>query len=116
MSGYLLIESRDPFESADCGRFLALAEDLAKAGHAVTLFLVQNGVLPARHGAQSNFPMNPSLPSLVALAGDGIEVLADSFSLQERGISANRLIPGIAPAPLSIVIDRLAEGRKALWH
>jgi hypothetical protein len=43
-------------------------------------------------------------------------VLADSFSLQERGISANRLLPGVKAAPLETVVDRLAGGCKALWH
>lgn len=108
MAGYLLIESRDPFESSDVANFLTLAEGLSKAGNRVTLFLVQNGVLPARHGARS--------ASLAALAGNGVEVLADAFSLQERGISANRLLPGIKAAPLDIVVDRLADGCKALWH
>lgn len=116
MSDYLLIESRDPFESVGVGDFLDLAEGLAKEGHAVTLFLVQNGVLPARHGAQSNFPANMHVRSLAALAANGVEVLADSFSLEERGISPNRLIAGVAVAPLSTVIDQLAAGRKALWH
>jgi hypothetical protein len=43
-------------------------------------------------------------------------VLVDSFSLQERGISPNRLIAGATVAPLSAVIDLMAAGRKALWH
>ena len=111
MAGYLLIESRDPFDSSDVANFLALAEGLSKAGNTVTLFLVQNGVLPARHGARS-----ATLAALAALAGNGVEVLADAFSLQERGISANRLLPGIKAAPLDIVVDRLADGCKALWH
>lgn len=108
MAEYLMIESRDPFDSGDVGNFLDLAEGLAKAGHKVCLFLVENGVLPARHGARSG--------ALAALATNGVEVLADSFSLQERGISANRLIAGIRPAPLDTVVDRLAGGCKALWH
>ncbi len=108
MSGYLLIESRDPFESGDVGNFLDLAKTLAASGEHVTLFLMQNGVLPARHGAKSG--------PLAALAANGVEVLADDFSLQERGISANRLIPGIKAVPLSVVIDQMADGRKALWH
>ena len=53
---------------------------------------------------------------LAALAANGVEVLADDFSLQERGISANRLIPGIKAAPLSVAVDQMADGRKALWH
>ena len=108
MADYILIESRDPFDSAEVGRFLDLAEGLAKEGGDVALFLVQNAVMAARHGAKA--------AALAALAANGVKVLADSFSLQERGISPNRLIAGIAVAPLSAVIDYMAAGRKALWH
>jgi sulfur relay (sulfurtransferase) complex TusBCD TusD component (DsrE family) len=108
MADYILIESRDPFDSAEAGRFLDLAEGLAKEGGEVALFLVQNAVLAARHGADS--------AALAALASNGVKVLADSFSLQERGISPNRLLAGIAVAPLSAVIDYMAAGRRALWH
>ena len=48
MAKYLLIESRDPFETNDVGYFYDLAAGLAQKGNTVTLFLVQNGVLPAR--------------------------------------------------------------------
>ena len=65
-------------------------------------------MLAARHGAHS--------AALAALASNGVKVLANSFSLQERGISPNRLIAGIAVAPLSAVIDYMAAGRRALWH
>lgn len=116
MADYILIESRDPFESAEVGRFLDLAEGLAKEGSEVTLFLVQNAVMAARHGARANFPNNARVPSMAALAANGVKVLADSFSLQERGISPNRLVPGITVAPLSAVIDHMAAGRRALWH
>src|SRR5262249_48664908 len=115
MDDYLMIESRDPFESAEVGAFLDLAEGLSKEGREVTLFLVQNAVLAARHGAQAGFP-HGAVRSLAALAANGVKVLADSFSLQERGISPNRLIAGVTVAPLSTVIDHLAAGRKALWH
>jgi predicted peroxiredoxin len=116
MADYILIESRDPFESAQVGGFLDLADGLAKEGNAVTLFLVQNAVMAVRRGARANFPDNTHVRSLAALAGNGVEVLADSFSLQERGISPDRLIAGVAVAPLSAVIDHMAAGRKALWH
>jgi len=43
-------------------------------------------------------------------------VLADEFSLRERGIAANRLAGGVSASPLDVVVDQLAEGRKALWH
>ena len=108
MSKYLLIASRDPFESGDIGNYYDLAADLVKAGNEVTMFLVQNGVLPARRGPRS--------AALSAMAAAGVEVLADDFSLRERGITADHLATGVNPAPLGTVIDQLAEGRKALWH
>lgn len=107
MAKYLLIESRDLFEVNDVLYFYDLAAALAREGD-VTLFLVQNGVLPARRGARS--------PRLAELAAAGVRVVADEFSLRERGIRADRLAEGVAPAGLDVVIDHLAEGRKALWH
>lgn len=108
MNKYLLIESRDPFESNDASRWTELAKGLAKEGNEVTLFLVQNGVLGARRSARS--------APLEDVASSGVQVLADDFSLRERGISADRLARGVKPAPLDVVIDQLSEGRKALWH
>lgn len=108
MTSYVLIESRDPFESNDVAYFCNLAVGLARNGDRVTLFLVQNGVLGARQG--------PRAEALRALAAAGVEVLADDFSLRERGIREDRLASGVRPAPLDVVIDQLAEGRKALWH
>ena len=52
MPGYLLIESRDPFESTGAARTYELAIQLRAAGHDVALFLVQNGVLAVRGGAR----------------------------------------------------------------
>jgi len=108
MSSYLLIESRDPFDSNDTGFCRDLAQQLAAAKNEVTVFLVQNGVLPARSGARS--------ADLTKLAGAGIRVLADSFSLKERGIDDKRLASGITAAPLEVVLDALAEGAKVIWH
>jgi len=41
MNRYLLIESRDPFESNDVSYFYNLAAGLAEEGSEVALFLVQ---------------------------------------------------------------------------
>jgi sulfur relay (sulfurtransferase) complex TusBCD TusD component (DsrE family) len=106
MAEYLLIESRDPFESNEVGHFCDLARGLMEAGNQVTLFLVQNAVLAARPSAQT--------PQLRALAGSGIKVLADDFALKERGIA--RLLDGIQIAPIDIVVDHLEAGHKTLWH
>ena len=108
MTGYLLIQSRDPLESSDATYCYDLAVGLARQGAPVTLFLVQNGVFPARRSA--------STADLEAVVRAGVEVLADDFSLRERGIQRNRLPAGVAAAPIDTVIDRLIEGRKAFWH
>ena len=106
MAKYLMIASRDPFESNDVPYFYNLAADLAGNGDAVTLFLVQNGVLPLRSGSEG----------LSKAEKAGVEILADDFSLRERGIDAAKLAGGAKAAPLDVVVDQLAEGRKALWH
>jgi sulfur relay (sulfurtransferase) complex TusBCD TusD component (DsrE family) len=108
MQSYLFIESRDPFESNDVAFTCELAVGLAKAGHAVTVFLVQNGVLPARRGAKAD--------DLRSLVRSGVKVVADDFSLAERGINPSRLAAGIEPAPIDVVVDHLVAGHKTLWH
>jgi hypothetical protein len=108
MTGYLLIESRDPLESGDVPYFYDLATHLASSGAPVTLFLVQNAVLPARRGAAST--------GLEAAAKNNVQVLADEFSLRERGIATDRLLAHVTPAPIDVVIDQLIEGRKTFWH
>ncbi len=108
MASYLLIASRDPFRCNDVPPYFELAGDLSDAGNAVTVMLVQNGVLPARKSAAS--------AALTALAAGGVTVLADTFSLRERGIAADRLAEGVQPAELDVVIDHLEAGSKTLWH
>lgn len=106
MTSYLLIESRDPFESNDVAYYYDLARGLVEAGSQVTLFLVQNAVLAARPSAQA--------PGLRALVSAGVTILADDFSVQERGIT--KLLPGVQIAPIERVVDQLEAGHKTLWH
>ena len=106
MAGYLLIESRDPFESRETDYYYALAHGLQSAGNTVTLFLVQNAVFAARASA--------NVPALAGLVGAGVKILADDFSLKERGIAS--LCDGVAAAPIDIVVDHLEAGHKTLWH
>jgi len=110
MPKYLLIESRDPFDSNDTGFCVDLATQLAAAKNEVTVFLVQNGVLPARAGVGAR------AGGLMQLTGAGVKVLADSFSLKERGIDTSRLAAGVAAAQLDVVLDALAEGTQVIWH
>jgi hypothetical protein len=108
MAAYLLIESRDPFACGDVTHTYELAMQLRAAGHEVALFLVQNGVLPVRAGCRRT--------GLDKFTGTGIEVLADDFSLRERGIGASALVSGIRPASIDFVVERMAAGWKSLWH
>jgi sulfur relay (sulfurtransferase) complex TusBCD TusD component (DsrE family) len=107
MAKYLLVESRDPFETKGTLEYYELAAQLAKESE-LTLFLLQNGVFPARRCRESQ--------RLMDLAKAGVRVLAEEFSLRERGIRNDQLCEGIESAGLDVVIDQLAEGRKALWH
>lgn len=108
MSDYLFIESRSLLDSADVAINIDTACNLKKQGHNVTLFLVQNGVIPARRGARNE--------ALQQAKDAGINLLADDFSLRERGIGNGDLAHGISPSPLETVVDSLAAGAKTLWH
>jgi hypothetical protein len=107
MASYLFIESRNPWEAGGVERIYGLARDLARDGHEVVLFLVQNGVLPARRGAAA--------PGLAALPGT-VRVLADEFSLRERAIPRAELREGVEPAGLERVVTALAAGARAVFH
>jgi len=106
MSGYLLIESRDPFESRGFGQRCEMALTLLGESSGVTLLLVENAVLGARAGAKP--------PGLEKLAKAGVQLLADEFALRERGIT--QLAPSITSVGLDTVIGALAGGAKALWN
>jgi hypothetical protein len=107
MASYLLIQSRSPWEAGDGARHVAwLARDLDAAGHDVTLWLVQNGVLAARAAAEDR----------AGLASLGrVRVLADDFALRERGIQVEAMRQGIEPCSIDQVVAMLASGFKALW-
>jgi len=108
MANYLLIESRDPFENNEATHYCNMAADLAKEGNTVTLFLVQNGVMPARPSIKSQM--------LKDAHKAGVEILADDFSLNERGIDRKKLTEGVKAAALDKVIDCMADGYKVMWH
>jgi len=109
MSRYLFIESRDPFESRDVQFVVETATALKRSGNDVTVFLVQNGVLAARLGVRtSHLPM---------LAEEGIRLLADDFSLGERGLRASDLTSGVKESGIDTLVDMLAqEGTRVIWH
>ena len=108
-SQYVFIESRDPFDSTDTGFVADTARALRARGRPVTVFLVQNGVLATRAGARGS--------QVPGLAESGVTVLADDFSLRERGIEASELSPGVRPAPIEALVDLVVRpDTKTLWH
>jgi sulfur relay (sulfurtransferase) DsrF/TusC family protein len=108
MAKYLFIESRDPFDSSDSQYFSELIEGISNRGNETTLFLVQNGVLPLRRGAKHN-------ETFAKLIQGKVKVLADGFSLKERGV--NKLVDGVETSDIDRLVDLLLEpGIKAMWH
>jgi len=110
MARYVLVESRDPFESRDVPYYYTLASELAGKGDDVTLFLVQNGVMAARKGIK-----NDGL--LAGVLAAKVEVVADELSLRERGIQAT--VDGVRPVEIDYLID-LSLGSddtpRIMWH
>jgi sulfur transfer complex TusBCD TusB component (DsrH family) len=109
MTHYLFIESRDPFESRDTQFMEETAAALKQRGNTVTVFLVQNAVLAAREKAQASY--------IDRLSEAGVSLLADDFSLSERGIQTVELHASVRPSDIETLVDSLAqENTKAIWH
>jgi predicted peroxiredoxin len=109
MTNYIFIETRDPFDSADTRFVEETAAALRQRGNDVTIFLLQNGVFASRQNGRE------STLSRMALAG--VKILADDFSLCERGIQKGELAPGIELSSIETLVDSLMqENTKAIWH
>jgi sulfur transfer complex TusBCD TusB component (DsrH family) len=105
---YVMIENRDPFDSADATTMREMAADLATSAK-VTVYLAENGVLAARHASTAG-------AAVTALTGHAT-VWADDFSLRERGIRDDELAGGVERASLGPLVDLIAEpGTKVFWH
>lgn len=110
MARYVLVETRDPFDSHDTTYYYNLAKELAEKGHKVTLFLVQNGVLSVRKAASKN--------PLMAIVGGKVEVLADAFSLRERAIGETEKSDDVKVAEIGDLVDLIMaeDDTKVMWH
>jgi hypothetical protein len=107
-ASYVLIETRDPFESADVEKMFDLAGRLGERAE-VCVYLVENAVLPAR-------ATSAGAPRVSALA-ERVTVLADDFSLRQRAVAASELAPGVTPATIDRLVELItATGSKAMWH
>ena len=108
MKQYLIVFSRNSSEAGDFHDFVEFVIGLAREGGKVSALLVQNAVFSARQSAMCS--------AAKRLVQNGVDLLADSFALSERGIDPGRLKDGIRPATLDCVIDRLADGAQVIWH
>ena len=109
MTSYLFIESRDPFESRDALFVLDTATALKQSDNEVTVYLVQNAVLATRRNSTGSH--------LPQLAKAGITLLADDFSLRERGILKTEMISAIRESSVDALVDLLVrDNTKAIWH
>jgi predicted peroxiredoxin len=109
MAKYVFIESRDPFESLDTRFVIGAATALKRRGAEVMVFLAQNGALAARRSARSS-PLERMMEA-------GVEVMADDFSLAERGIREAEMLPGVQVSNIDALVNALVEdGCRSLWH
>jgi hypothetical protein len=108
MARYLVIEPGVPCDSSDSDYFAELVQGIAGLGNETVLFLVQNGVLPARKGSKHN-------EVLAKLVKDKVQVLADGFSLRER--AARNVANGMKLAHVDRLVELLLEpGIRTIWH
>ncbi|HEY3366120.1 MAG TPA: DsrH/TusB family sulfur metabolism protein [Symbiobacteriaceae bacterium] len=83
--------------SASAERAFQLIRDLSAQGHAVTLGLLEDGVLAAAGG----------LPEVPLAACAAVKVLAGDLAL--RGMAAGSLRPGCQPCEYGDLVDLLME-------
>ena len=108
MSKYLLIESKDPFSTHAVQEHVELAAALKRAGI--------GGDALFRAERRAALPAGADGETLHEAIAAGIEVLADDFSLRERGIADADLARGVQPPRRSIcVVERLADAWKVMF-
>ena len=108
MKDMMIVETRDPMAVRDVEWTAGLLATMRQAGQSCTLMLAENGVLGARDSA---CPV--AFPHLIEA---GVEILADRFALDERGIGEAELAAGISAADLDVVVASLAAGDTILWR
>lgn len=110
MSPYLVIETRDPFASREMTQTLRMIQDLIAQGNLVSLYLIQNGVFVARKSVQ-----NPEFHEVIM--NRRVQIFADDYSLEERGIQTSEMHNSIQVANASKLVSLMMEpGCKAIWN
>lgn len=109
MASYLLIETRGPLDGGAYA--FELGAQLRELLHDVTIYLLQDAVFTARR----NFWAADQLRREADQAG--LRLLADAVSCRQRGLSGDRLAPGVEVSDMTELVDLLMErADKAIWH
>ncbi|MCI0416659.1 DsrE family protein [bacterium] len=110
MGKYLFVETRDPFENRDCDSFYELVQGIAADGNQTQLFLIQNGVMPARKGSRFEEVIDK-------LNKSQVQIHADGFSLRERGIRGANLLKPVKVSGMEELVQWILEpDTKIVWH
>lgn len=109
MEQYLLIESRDHFESSEANYFYRLAIDLKNQKNDVKLFFLQNAVFSLR----KNTIYSEKISQIVSL---DIPIYVDDFSMRERGMFQENLSHIMIISSLEFILDEMLNNTKVIWH
>ncbi|MCX4693189.1 hypothetical protein [Streptomyces sp. NBC_01408] len=108
MAEYLLVESQGSYAGPGSEAFLGDAVRLARSGHDVAVLLIENGVTDGLEGAA---------PAVARVLEAGAQVWADAFSLSQRAVPPQRLLPGIRLVDMDEVAERLLRPAvQGVWH
>ena len=108
MKRFLVVESRDLTEYTSGTTLMSLVEGLGKSGDEVVLFLLENGVIAARKGADAG-------QGLSRLSDRGTRIFAEDVSCRARGITA--LADGVRESSLDFLADAIAGGfDNIVWY
>jgi predicted peroxiredoxin len=71
------------------------------------MFLTENAVFSAREGHPC--PLDAALSA-------GVQIAADRFALDERGIPRDQLREGISVRDIELIVDELIDGATVMWR
>ncbi len=108
MDSYLLIETRDHFESLGVQQTYQMAVNLKDKNNEVKLFILHNAVFSFRKNIEIYEPIQNLLKK-------DIPIFIDEFSVRERGITQKNLRDEIVISSLDTIIEHLIHKCKVIW-
>lgn len=108
MPNYLFVQSQDPYTDRVTDDQFSLMTQLASEGKEVSIFLTQNGVIPAAFQAKC--------AAFDKLLDHTIKIYADRFSLEQRQIAETDLKRNIESAEIHVVVQAMLAGDKVIWN